>query len=117
MTANEIEELAARVVRSCEDKAAKVTDPAEQAFLEDVHQLAQGALSLLGVYPEDRIPTVEQALALGGFLAPAFRDSVHVGLRSAVVARGGSGLPEDYLFVRLQDGYEGGIAPDGRVST
>ncbi len=59
------------------------------------------------------VPTNAQGLALARFLRPAFRDKT-IG---AAVSRGSAGLPDDYLFVRLTDGYEGGIAPDGRVST
>ena len=62
---------------------------------------------------DDEIPTVAQGLALAQFLRPAFRDA----RIAAHVCRSGVGLPDDYLSVRLSDGYEGGIAPDGRVST
>ena len=62
---------------------------------------------------DEVVPTNAQGLALARFLRPAFRDKT-IG---AAVSRGSAGLPDDYLFVRLTDGYEGGIAPDGRVST
>jgi hypothetical protein len=62
---------------------------------------------------QEECPTTAQGVALARFLRPAVRDP---GL-AAYVCRGGAGLPADYLYVRLTDGYEGGIAPDGRVST
>ena len=62
---------------------------------------------------DHEVPTNAQGVALARFLRAAFRDRA-VG---AHVCRGGAGLPDDYVYVRLTDGYEGGIAPDGRVST
>lgn len=62
---------------------------------------------------DGEVPTVAQGVALARFLRPAFRDK-SVG---AFVCRGGLGTPEDYVSVRLTDGYEGGIARDGRTST
>lgn len=115
MTANELNDLAAHVMQTCQDAVYKVS-ATERPRLEDAYRLAQGVADLLGP-ADDEVPTIEQGLALARFLRPAFRDSVHVGLRSAFVARGGAGLPDDYLHVRLQDGYEGGIDREGRVST
>lgn len=66
---------------------------------------------------EGEIPTNAQGIALARFLRPAFRDDAHPADRSAHVSRGGAGLPDSYLYVRLSDGYEGGIDSDGRVST
>ena len=65
------------------------------------------------VVGDDVVPTNAQGIALARFLRPAFRDKT-IG---AAVSRGSAGLPDDFLFVRLTDGYEGGIGPDGRVST
>jgi hypothetical protein len=62
---------------------------------------------------DGEVPTVAQGVALARFLRPAFRDKC----TGAFVCRAGHGTPEDYVFVRLTDGYEGGIAPDGRTST
>lgn len=60
--------------------------------------------------------TGAQALALARFVAPALR-SERRGDRGFTVARGGAGLPDTYLYVRLADGYEGGIDSDGATST
>ena len=62
---------------------------------------------------EGDIPTNAQGIALARFLRPAFR------VRSdyATVGRGGSDLPSGYIYVRLADGYEGGIDRNGKTST
>jgi hypothetical protein len=62
---------------------------------------------------DEQVPTNAQAIALARSLRPALRDKT-VG---AAVSRGAAGLPDDYLFVRLTDGYEAGIDLAGRVST
>ena len=83
------------------DHAASLDEFATQVQEEYVRLIAED------------IPTPAQGDALARFLRPAFRDR-RIG---AHVCRGGQGLPEDYLHVRLSDGYEAGIAPDGRTST
>lgn len=65
---------------------------------------------------EGDTPTIAQGVALARFLRPHFRPQSSVA-PVANVSRGGAGLPADYLYVRFADGYEGGIAPDGRTST
>jgi hypothetical protein len=84
------------------DEAASLAEVAQQAREEYVRIAA-----------DEECPTNAQGVALGRFLRPALRDRT-VG---AHVRRGGAGLPDDYVHVRLTDGYEAGIAPDGRVST
>jgi hypothetical protein len=59
------------------------------------------------------IPTSAQGVALARFLRPHLRD----GRGCATVCRGAVGLPDSYVYVRLDDGYEGGIDREGRVST
>lgn len=65
---------------------------------------------------EDAFPNHVQAIALGRFLRGRFslRDP---SMRRAVVSRGGAGLPDTYLHVLFNDGYEGGVDFEGRVST
>ena len=64
---------------------------------------------------EGEVPTVAQGVALARFLRPHFQmDAVN---RGAFVSRGGQGLGDNYLYVRFNDGYEGGIAKDGSTST
>ena len=63
---------------------------------------------------EDEMPTRLQALALGRFLRPHFRDPRQA---SAFVSAGGNGLPRSYVYVRFNDGYEGGIDKEGKTST
>ena len=62
------------------------------------------------------VPTNAQALALGRFLRGHFR-SDDPRCRGAHVSRGGTGLGDDHLYVRFNDGYEGGIDREGRTST
>lgn len=62
------------------------------------------------------VPTNAQGIALARFLRPHFRNA-RPGDAHAQVMRGGLGLPTNYLAVRLPDGYEGGIAPNGDTST
>ena len=64
---------------------------------------------------EGDVPTNAQGIALARFLRPGFRGDRRD--RYASVSRSGAGLGEDYLFIRLADGYEGGIDRDGRTST
>jgi hypothetical protein len=59
----------------------------------------------------DRIPTPAQGVALARFMQTL---AIH---GQVTITLGGAGLPGDYLHVRFHDGYEGGIDPDGRVST
>jgi hypothetical protein len=96
---------------------AGATAPQHAAFLRThVETLADLAQQLEEEYVRlttDEVPTCAQGLALARFLGPWFRDT-SVG---AHICRGGQGLSEDYLHVRLTDGYEAGIAPDGRTST
>lgn len=107
--------LAMRFQRQAGDAGASAPQHAEflrthVASLTDfVQQLEEEYARLTAA----EIPTCEQGLALAQFLRPAFRD-MSIG---AHVGRAGLGLPEDYLYVRLSDGYEAGIAPDGRTST
>lgn len=85
-----------------------------QSLAEFANQLRDEYVRIVG---DDEIPTVAQGVALARFLRPQFRDDVRPGNRSAHITRAGAGLPNDYLHVILPGGYEGGIAPDGRVST
>jgi hypothetical protein len=107
--------LAMQFRTQADDDAA--TAPQHAAFLRThIESLADLAQQLEDEYARlttDEIPTCAQGLALARFLEPWFRDK-SVG---AHVCRGGQGLHEDYLHVRLTDGYEAGIAPDGRTST
>lgn len=64
--------------------------------------------------PEGETPTAAQGVALARFLRSRLRDSGS----HARVARGtGILLPEGFLHVVFDDGYEGGIDRDGQVST
>lgn len=107
--------MAMQALTQAEDAAATV--PQHAAFLRrHVEALSELAQQLEDEYVRlttEEIPTPAQGLALARFLRPCLRDK-RVG---ASVCRGGQGLPEDYLYVRLSDGYSGGIAPDGRTST
>jgi hypothetical protein len=100
-----------------QSKDASATAPQLAAFLHaQVESLSDLAGQLEDEYARlttHEIPTCAQGLALARFLAPHLRD-MSIG---AHVCRGGQGLPSDYLHVRFTDGYEGGIAPDGRTST
>lgn len=64
---------------------------------------------------EGDVPTNAQGIALARFLRPAMRGEARNA--HATVAKGGFDLPDGYIHVRLADGYEGGIARDGRTST
>lgn len=90
-------------------------------FLRDnAYTLSEWADAVEQLYArldEGEIPTNAQGIALARFLRPAFRDDAHPADRSAQVSRGGMGLPDSYLLVRLSDGYTGGIDRDGRTST
>lgn len=90
------------------DHAASLTEFAQQ--VRDEYVRAAGNRG-----PED-IPTVAQGVALAHFLRGHFRHADPT-KRLAHVSRGSLGLPADFLHVRFGDGYEGGIAPDGRTST
>jgi hypothetical protein len=77
---------------------------------------AQADEEYVRVGGDDEIPTTAQGVALARFLRGFMRGPK--GPRAhALVSRAGAGLPEDYLHVRMDDGYEGGIAPDGATST
>jgi len=113
-----IEERLAALAMSCltqaENTRATVRQHAE--FLQNQVALLTG---IAGDLEEEyvrltvgEVPTCAQGLALARFLRPAFRART-----GAYVCRAGLGLPEDYLHVRLADGYEGGIAPDGATTT
>lgn len=78
MTANEVLELAHTLRREIEETGGVET-------IEVVYELL-GEVERLFDAPVDELPTVEQGLALARFLRPAFRESVHVGLRSAKAA-------------------------------
>lgn len=107
--------LAMQFRTQAEDAGA--TAPQHAEFLRShVASLADFVQQLEDEYARlttEEIPTCAQGLALAQFLRPAFRDT---GI-GAHVWRAGLDLPDDYLYVRLSDGYEGGIAPDGRTST
>lgn len=61
------------------------------------------------------VPTIAQGVALARFLRPHFNsDKNHWG---AFISRGGAGLGNDYIHVRFNDGYCGGIDKTGRTST
>lgn len=101
-----------------------ITEAALRAYLRDhAALLAELARQVRDDYvrvsgrrePED-MPTVAQGVSLARFLRGHFRHSDPM-QRLAYVTHGSAGLPKDFLHVRLGDGYEGGIAPDGRTST
>jgi hypothetical protein len=107
--------LAMQFLTQAEDGSA-TTEQHAQFRLAQVESLSDFARQIEVEYARltaHEIPTCAQGLALARFLAPHLRDR-SIG---AHVCRGGQGLPEDYLHVRFTDGYEGGIAPDGRTST
>lgn len=102
------------------DAAIQTNDPALQDYALTVSELAQQHreeyVRIHGGNGRE-VPTYAQGIALARFLRRGFSDEVHAGDRHAHVARGGAGLSDDYLYVRLADGYEGGIDRDGAVST
>jgi hypothetical protein len=65
---------------------------------------------------EGEVPTNAQGIALARFLRGHWTN-VENRFRFASVSRGGAGLSDDYLYVRMGDGYEGGIDRAGRTST
>jgi hypothetical protein len=93
------------------------------SFLQDhASTLAEWSDAVRELYvrldePKDEFPTNAQGVALARFLRPAFRDDVRPADRYASVSRGGEGLGDSYLLVRLADGYTGGIDREGRTST
>ena len=102
--------------RAWQDGAESI--PALREYLRDhAASLAEFARQVRDEYErvvgDEEVPTNAQGIALARFLRSAFRDKT-IG---AAVSRGSAGLPDDYVYVRLTDGYEAGIAPDGRVST
>jgi hypothetical protein len=115
--------LSALAERFCERAYAEVdprrvhADPLRAFLLDEAASLSEFAHQVREEYvrleADGERPKNAQGLALARFLRPAFRDRT-VG---AHVCRGGAGLPAGYLYVQLSDGYEGGIAPDGSVST
>jgi hypothetical protein len=62
---------------------------------------------------DEQVPSNAQAIA------PASSRARRCATRRSArpCAAQGAGLPDDYLFVRLTDGYEAGIDLAGRVST
>ena len=87
-------------------------------FLNHAHKLSELAVQARERYTrllpaDDEIPTRAQGVALARFVRPHLRDR----RGSATVCRGHLGLPDSYLYVRCDDGYEGGIDREGRVST
>lgn len=87
-------------------------------LLEHAQRLSQLAVHARECYarllPADgEIPTSAQGVALARFLRGHLRDRSHY----ATVCRGGAGLPDSCLYVRFDDGYEGGIEREGRTST
>lgn len=65
---------------------------------------------------EGELVTNAQGIALAAFLRRGWMNAERR-FQFASVARGGDGLPETYLLVRMGDGFTGGIDPDGRTST
>jgi hypothetical protein len=92
------------------DHASSILEFALQVSEEYVRVAGAKAL-------DDEFPTPAQGIALARFLRPQFRDTVHPGERHAQVMRGGLGLPDSYIAVRLPTGYEGGIDREGNTST
>lgn len=108
--------LAMQFRTQAEDAGATAPQHAEflRSRLASLSHFVQQLEEDYALLTTEEIPTCAQGLALARFLRPTFRD---IGI-GAHVCRGGLGLPDDYLHVRrLSDGYEGGIAPDGRTST
>jgi hypothetical protein len=100
------------------------TTPGERQYLLDhaaslaefAEQVREEYVRVAGSREPQDIPTLAQGVALAWFLRGHFRHPDPM-KRLAYVTRGSVGLPEDFLHVRFGDGYEGGIAPDGRTST
>lgn len=103
-----------------------VMDLADYAFSTDNDELKRMAVTLSTIHgdfedgyvyvdTEGQVPTVAQGIALARFLRPDFNGSS--GSAGAFVSRGGGGLGSNYLHVRLNGGYEGGISRDGSIST
>jgi hypothetical protein len=87
-------------------------------FLNHAHKLNDLAEQARNCYiplvaADEEIPTSAQGVALARFVRPHLRDR----RGSATVCRGPRDLPDGYLYVRCDDGYEGGIDREGRVST
>lgn len=94
-------------------------------FLNHAHKLSELAAQARERYtrllPADgEIPTSAQGVALARFVRPHLRDR----RGSATLCRGPRDLPDgdatspaENLYVRCDDGYEGGIDREGRVST
>jgi hypothetical protein len=87
-------------------------------FLNHAHKLSELAEQARERYvpllaADEEVPTSAQGVALARFVRPHLRDR----RGSATVCRGPRDLPEGYLCVRCDDGYEGGIDREGRVST
>lgn len=105
---------AREIVANAREVRRKIEAGGVEGVRLDAYDLAGAVIDLLDT--PDEVPTVEQGIALARFLRPHFREP-RPGGRYAQVSRGGAGLSDDYLLVRLSDGYEGGIDRDGRVST
>lgn len=90
----------------------------EREYLADqAYTLAEWADAIEQLYArldEGEVPTNAQGVALARFLRGHFRNDRFA---NATVTRGGMGLSDKYLLVRMSDGYTGGIAPNGDTST
>ena len=108
-----VAEVAADMM-ACQDKGVQPKDLAEwiDRLVNVAGELEEGYIKL---DTEGDVPTVAQGVALARFLRPHFQGDVSH--RAAFVARGGAGLGDNYLHVRFNDGYEGGIDKTGRTST
>lgn len=93
------------------------TSPLSSYLVDHASTLIEWADAIEQLYArldEGDTVTNAQGVALARFLRGHFmRDR----FSNATVCRGGAGLPDDFLYVRFSDGYEGGIAPNGDTST
>jgi hypothetical protein len=107
------------------DDAQVVAQTSRQFILDHAASLSEFALQVREEYARIRgsspvvhngvpsFPTAAQGLALAGLM----RGRLDASGGWARASRGGGGLGDDYVYVQLHDGYEGGIDTDGRVST
>lgn len=121
-------ELSKRLAHAAEElyreSHATYTDTGVHSYLRDTaaalaefaQQCEDEYVRVHGRDDESVVPTVAQGVALAWFIRSRKLtvNGKHIGV---TVALGGAGLPDTYLHVRFSDGYEGGIDPDGKVST
>jgi hypothetical protein len=112
-----LEELRTAEDRSDVDRALSEVATFLQDHAYTLGEWSDAVRELYARLDEGEFPTNAQGVALARFLRPAFADDVKPADRFANVSRGGMGLGDSYLLVRLADGYTGGIDTEGRTST